>query len=95
VAELFDGLEATSQNAWPSLKFDAMAINDRLNTFFTGGFYYKTFMWPAAFWEKVYEPIIRRAAGPGRADADRKTPTNTTRAFCTAICWSSAPGLPA
>ncbi|MBV5330881.1 FAD-dependent oxidoreductase, partial [bacterium] len=29
------------------------------------GFYYKTFMWPAAFWEKVYEPIIRRAAGLG------------------------------
>jgi len=65
VAELFDGLEATSQNAWPSLRFDAMAINDRLNTFFTAGFYYKTFMWPAAFWEKVYEPIIRRAAGLG------------------------------
>ncbi|HZF75080.1 MAG TPA: glycine cleavage T C-terminal barrel domain-containing protein, partial [Acetobacteraceae bacterium] len=31
------------------------------------GFYYKTFMWPAAFWEKVYEPLIRRAAGLGRA----------------------------
>lgn len=65
VAELFDGLEATSQNAWPSLKLDAMAINDKLNSFFAAGFYYKTFMWPAAFWEKVYEPIIRRAAGLG------------------------------
>jgi methylglutamate dehydrogenase subunit C len=65
VAELFDGLEATSQNAWPSLRFDAMAINDRLNRFFTAGFYYKTFMWPKSFWEKVYEPIIRRAAGLG------------------------------
>ena len=65
VVELFDGLEAKSQNAWPSLKFDALSINDRLNTFFTAGFYYKTFMWPAAFWEKVYEPIIRRAAGLG------------------------------
>lgn len=65
VAELFDGLAATSQNAWPSLRFDALAINDRLNTFFTAGFYYKTFMWPASFWEKVYEPIIRRAAGLG------------------------------
>ncbi|MDP2741005.1 MAG: glycine cleavage T C-terminal barrel domain-containing protein, partial [Pseudorhodobacter sp.] len=32
---------------------------------FAAGFYYKTFMWPAAFWEKVYEPIIRRAAGLG------------------------------
>ena len=65
VAELYDGLEAASQNRWPSLKFDAMAINDRLSPFFAAGFYYKTFMWPAAFWEKVYEPIIRRAAGLG------------------------------
>ena len=29
------------------------------------GFYYKTFMWPAALWEKLYEPVIRRAAGLG------------------------------
>ena len=64
-AELFDGLTAKSQNRWPSLKYDAMAINDRLSNFFTAGFYYKTFMWPAAFWEKLYEPIIRRAAGLG------------------------------
>ena len=64
-AELFDGLTAQSQNRWPSLRFDALAINDRFNAFLTAGFYYKTFMWPAAFWEKVYEPIIRRAAGLG------------------------------
>jgi sarcosine oxidase subunit alpha len=65
VAELFDGLEAASQNRWPSLRFDAMAINDRLHAFFAAGFYYKTFMWPRSFWEKLYEPIIRRAAGLG------------------------------
>ena len=65
VAELFEGLEANSQNRWPSLAFDALAINDRLSNFFAAGFYYKTFMWPRAFWEKVYEPIIRRAAGLG------------------------------
>ncbi|MCP4818566.1 MAG: sarcosine oxidase subunit alpha family protein [Shimia sp.] len=64
-AELFDGLSAQSQNRWPSLSFDAMAINDRFSNFLTAGFYYKTFMWPAAFWEKVYEPIIRKAAGLG------------------------------
>jgi heterotetrameric sarcosine oxidase alpha subunit len=63
--ELFDGLQAQSQNRWPSLRFDALAINDRLSPFFAAGFYYKTFMWPAAFWEKVYEPLIRRAAGLG------------------------------
>lgn len=64
-AELFEGLTARSQNRWPSLAFDLMAVNDRLSSFFAAGFYYKTFMWPAAFWEKVYEPIIRKAAGLG------------------------------
>jgi sarcosine oxidase subunit alpha len=65
VAELFDGLQANSQNRWPSLRFDAMGVNDKLSTFFAAGFYYKTFMWPKSFWEKLYEPIIRRAAGLG------------------------------
>ncbi|KID12317.1 sarcosine oxidase subunit alpha family protein [Ponticoccus alexandrii] len=64
-AELFDGLVAKSQNRWPSLAFDVMSVNDRLSSFFAAGFYYKTFMWPAAFWEKLYEPMIRRAAGLG------------------------------
>ena len=70
VAELFDGLQANSQNRWPSLRFDAMGINDKLSTFFAAGFYYKTFMWPKSFWEKVYEPIIRRAAGLGSVTRD-------------------------
>ncbi len=63
--ELYDGLVARSQNAWPSLKYDAMAINDIASPFLSAGFYYKTFMWPQSFWEKLYEPIIRRAAGLG------------------------------
>ncbi|MGE0801066.1 MAG: sarcosine oxidase subunit alpha family protein [Lautropia sp.] len=75
VAELFDGLEARSQNRWPSLAFDALAVNDLFADFLTAGFYYKTFMWPSAFWEKLYEPAIRRAAGLGslsmQADPDR------------------------
>ena len=65
VAELFEGLEANSQNRWPSLRHDALAVNDLFSNFLTAGFYYKTFMWPKAFWEKLYEPIIRRAAGLG------------------------------
>ncbi len=73
--ELYDGLVAASQNRWPSLHFDAMAVNQLLAPVFGAGFYYKTFMWPASFWEKVYEPLIRRAAGLGRAaeahDPDR------------------------
>ncbi|MEZ5811200.1 MAG: sarcosine oxidase subunit alpha family protein [Rhizobiaceae bacterium] len=63
--ELYDGLEAASQNRWPSLKRDLLAINQLGAPFFVAGFYYKTFMWPARFWEAVYEPMIRRAAGLG------------------------------
>jgi len=65
--ELYDGLSATSQNRWPSLRYDLLAINGVVGPLIAAGFYYKTFMWPAAWWEKVYEPLIRRAAGLGRA----------------------------
>ncbi|WP_127113785.1 sarcosine oxidase subunit alpha family protein [Shimia sediminis] len=65
VAELFDGLDARSQNRGPSLRWDPLAINDLFSNFLTAGFYYKTFMWPKSFWEKLYEPAIRRAAGLG------------------------------
>lgn len=67
MVELFDGLSAASQNRWPSLRLDLMSINSLLSPIFVAGFYYKTFMWPAALWEKLYEPAIRRAAGLGRA----------------------------
>jgi heterotetrameric sarcosine oxidase alpha subunit len=68
--ELFDGLEAQSQNCWPSPNFDLMAVNGLLSKIFVAGFYYKTFMWPAAFWERVYEPLIRHAAGLGRLSGE-------------------------
>ncbi len=67
VQEVFDGMMAKSQNRWPSLTFDAGAVNDLLGRFFPAGFYYKTFMWPKSFWKHVYEPIIRQAAGLGSA----------------------------
>jgi sarcosine oxidase subunit alpha len=67
IAELFPGLAARSQNRFPSLKHDLLSINTLLAPIFGAGFYYKTFMWPASFWERVYEPLIRRAAGLGRA----------------------------
>src|SRR5215207_5176459 len=65
--ELHEGLAAKSQNRWPSLGFDVGAVNGLLSPFLSAGFYYKTFMWPAALWEKLYEPVIRKAAGLGRA----------------------------
>ena len=64
--ELFDGLTCTSQNHRGSLENDIMAVNDLLTPFLSAGFYYKTFMWPAAFWEKLYEPFIRASAGLGK-----------------------------
>ena len=65
VQEIWNGLETNSQNKYPSLKFDIGAINDRAYMLFSAGFYYKTFMWPRSFWDKVYEPFIRAAAGLG------------------------------
>ena len=65
--ELFDGLEASSQNRSPNLKFDFGAFNNVFSMFFPAGFYNKTFMWPKSFWDKVYEPFIRNMAGLGPA----------------------------
>ena len=65
--ELYEGLEADSQNRWPSLAFDVGAINDLISPFIPAGFYYKTFMWPRAAWKSLYEPRIRAAAGLGTA----------------------------
>jgi len=70
VAELFDGLEATSQNYLGSLRHDLLAVNDLLAPFLSAGFYYKTFMWPRSFWERVYEPAIRASAGLGRLSGE-------------------------
>ncbi len=69
VVELYAGLVAASQNHFPSLRFDLLAVNSLFAPLLGAGFYYKTFMWPASFWEKVYEPLIRRAAGLGTAAA--------------------------
>lgn len=80
MVELYEGLEAASQNRWPSLQFDLLSINSLAAPVFAAGFYYKTFMWPAAFWEKVYEPMIRRAAGLGRA-ADAPDPDHYERMY--------------
>ncbi len=72
---LKEGMKAKSQNRFPSLGFDFSSINNALWRFFPAGFYYKTFMWPRAFWKSIYEPVIRKQAGLGLApeagDPDR------------------------
>ena len=64
--ELFEDLEATSVNCWPGPGIDLLAVNNVLHRLLPAGFYYKTFMWPAWFW-RVYEHLIRHAAGLGHA----------------------------
>lgn len=95
--ELFDGLQACSQNRWPSLAFDVGAVNSLFSPLFVAGFYYKTFMWPAAWWEKLYEPMIRRAAGLGRASLGEDPDTyEKMHAFCDVlVIGGGAAGLAA
>jgi sarcosine oxidase subunit alpha len=73
--ELFDGLEAQSQNHWPSLEFDIGAVNSKLARFLPAGFYYKMFIHPRPFWKYVYEPFIRQSAGLGKAPKEQDDDT--------------------
>ncbi|MGZ2258475.1 sarcosine oxidase subunit alpha family protein [Roseobacter sp. A03A-229] len=92
VQEIYDGLDARAQNAWPSLSTDVMAINDLAWPFLGAGFYYKTFMWPRGFWERLYEPIIRRAAGLGAlSGAHNPDPSEKAYAFCDLLVIGSGP----
>ena len=73
--ELYQGLTSHSQNHWPSLEFDVGALNSKLSRFFPAGFYYKTFMYPRAAWKHVFEPIIRKSAGLGKAPTHKDEDT--------------------
>ncbi len=90
--ELYDGLAARSQNRFPSLAFDVQAVNDLAAPLLPAGFYYKTFMGPQGAWAKLYEPIIRRAAGLGRAP-DRPDPDHyaSRYAHCDVLVIGSGP----
>ena len=75
--ELYAGLVASGQNAWPNVRFDMGAVNSLFGRFFSAGFYYKTFMGLPPFeWGKgtglwmQYEKIIRKAAGMGEASRE-------------------------
>ncbi len=63
---LTQGLVATSQNCWPSVNHDFGAVTGLMSPLLGAGFYYKTFMAPQGAWT-IYENLIRRAAGLGRA----------------------------
>jgi sarcosine oxidase, subunit alpha len=59
------GMTVTSQNAWPSLRFDIRAVNQFAAPFLTAGFYYKTFMRPRFAWP-AYEGVLRKFVNGGR-----------------------------
>lgn len=90
--ELFEGLTARSQNRWPSLRFDLLSVNDLVSPFLGAGFYYKTFMWPRSFWEKVYEPFIRHAAGLGALSEESNADYyEKAFAFCDVLVIGAGP----
>jgi sarcosine oxidase subunit alpha len=54
----------STQNVWPSLRFDVGAVNQMLSRFLSAGFYYKTFIRPQRLWP-TYEKVLQRFAGGG------------------------------
>ena len=69
-----------------------LSVNDLIAPFLSAGFYYKTFMWPRAFWERVYEPIIRRAAGLGALSGAHNADTyEKAFAFCDLLVIGAGP----
>lgn len=70
MVELFEGLEARSQNRWPSLGFDLGAVNQAIAPFIPAAFYYKTFIRPQRLWTPFWEKAIRRMAGLGVASRE-------------------------
>ena len=63
------GMTVTSQNTWPSLRFDVRAVNQLAAPFLTAGFYYKTFMRPRFAWP-AYEGVLRKFVNGGRVSPD-------------------------
>ena len=89
---LYDGLEAASQNRWPSLAFDLGAANGLIARFIPAGFYYKTFIGPPWLW-KLYEHAIRVAAGLGRPPSEPEVDAFEHRAaFCDVLVVGAGPG---
>ena len=61
------GLRVSSQNAWPSLRFDLLSVLDKLHWLMPVGFYYKALHRPKALW-LLGRRLIRRVGGLGSID---------------------------
>ncbi|MDN5930018.1 MAG: 2Fe-2S iron-sulfur cluster-binding protein, partial [Pseudonocardia sp.] len=64
-----DGIAVSSQNTWPSLRYDVKAANQLVGRFLAPGFYYKTFIKPERLWP-AYEKVLARFAHAGRISPD-------------------------
>ena len=97
--ELFSGLIATGQNAWPNVRNDIGAVSDYFSRFFAAGFYYKTFMGLPPFeWGRgtgiwmQYEKLIRKVAGMGRASREADPDVyDHAHAFCDVLVVGAGP----
>ena len=89
---LINGLEARSQNCWPSVKHDLGSLVQIGSGLLAAGFYYKTFMWPPQAWHRLYEKLIRRRAGHGRV-SQRPDPNKYDRrnAWCDLLIVGAGP----
>src|SRR5690625_6679815 len=56
--QIEDGMQVSSQNTWPSLKYDVRSVNQLGARFLGPGFYYKTFMKPD-FLRPLYQRVLR------------------------------------
>lgn len=64
-----EGMRVSSQNTWPSLRYDVKAVNQLVGRFLPPGFYYKTFIKPERLWP-AYEKVLARFAHAGTVSPD-------------------------
>ena len=84
-----EGMDVRTQNSWPSVRFDLMAVNDFLVPLLPNGFYYKMFHRPRWAWP-WFEKMLRWAAGLGRCSSPaRYTNASYSRSDISAS-WAAA-----
>ena len=85
------GLETAGQNYWGSLYFDLNRLLDWMGRFLPVGFYYKAFYKPFGIW-RLWEPVVRQAAGLGIANLAVKPPhTDKIYRFCDVAVIGAGP----
>ncbi len=65
-----EGLEVRAQNTIGSLKRDWGALIGPMSRFLPVGFYYRAFFRPRGIYDRLWEPIIRQAAGLGSVNLE-------------------------